>query len=93
MTEATTKLLAVVSEEGGGPWGTDKGLTDPDLLIGVQQERVEELKEKLNQTGREIARMSEFEEEEWDTTPERPKVDADISRSQISYATRSEWVP
>ena len=54
MTEATSKLLAAVSEAGGGPWGTDKELTEPDLLVwlGVQQDRVVELKEKLNQMGR-----------------------------------------
>ena len=50
MTEATTDLLAAVSEAGGGPWGTDKGLTEPDLLawLEVQQDWVEELKEKLD---------------------------------------------
>ena len=60
MTEATTKLLSGVSEAGGGPWGTVKELTEPDLLawLGVQQDRVEELKEKLYQRGREIARQS-----------------------------------
>ena len=63
MTEATTDLLAALSEAGGGPWGTDTGLTEPDLLVwlGVQQDRVEELKEKLDQRGREPARMAEFE--------------------------------
>ena len=50
MTEATTDLLAAVSEAGGGPWGRDTGLTEPDLLawLEVQQDWVEELKEKLD---------------------------------------------
>ena len=89
MTEATTKLLAAVSEAGGGPWGKDKGLTEPDLLVwlGLPHNRVQELKEKLNQRGREIARMAEFEEDKLYATPEHPEVNADISRSQISFET------
>ena len=89
MTEATTKLLAAVSEAGGGPWGKDKGLTEPDLLVwlGLPHNRVQELKEKLNRRGREIARMAEFEEDKLYATPEHPEVNADISRLQISFET------
>ena len=87
--EATIKLLVAVSEAGGGPWGTDTGLTEPDLLVwlGVHQDRVEELKEKLNRRGREIARMAEFEEDELNTAPERPEENSDISRRQVSFRT------
>ena len=87
MTEATTKLLAVVSEAGGGPWGADAGLTEPDLIVwlGVQQDRVEELKEKLNRREGEIARLAEVEEDESATAQERPEVNAAISRPQVSF--------
>ena len=51
MTEATTKLLTVVSEAGGGPWGPGSGLTEKDLTewLGVQEDRIDELKKKLVQ--------------------------------------------
>ena len=51
------------------------------MWLGVQQDRVEELKDKLNRRGREIARMAEFEEDELNTAPERPEVDADIKQT------------
>ena len=49
MTGATTKLLAVVSEVKGGPWKVGSGLTEKDVLerLGVQEDRVDELKEKI----------------------------------------------
>ena len=40
MTDATTKLLSVVSEAGGGPWSDSPGVTE-DLLsewLGVQED-------------------------------------------------------
>ena len=87
MTEATTDLLAALLETGGGPWGTDTGLTEPDLLawLGVQQDRVKELKEKLDRRGRELARMAEFEEDKSATAPEHPKENSDIRRLQVSF--------
>ena len=87
MTEATTKLLAVVSEAGGGPWGADAALTETDLIewLGVQQDRVDDLKEKLIQREREIARMAEVEEDGRATTLEPPERNAAISRPQVSF--------
>ena len=63
MAETTIKLLAAVTEAGGGPWGADAGLTEPVMIVwlGVQQDRVKELKEKLNRREREIARLAEVE--------------------------------
>ena len=60
MTEATTKVLAVVSEAGGGPWVADAGLMETDLIVwlGVQQDRVKDLKEKIIRREREIARLA-----------------------------------
>ena len=65
MTEATTKLLAAVSEAGGGPWGADSGLTEKDLIawLGVQEDRVDDLKEKLIRRKRELVRLEEVEED------------------------------
>ena len=47
MTDATTKLLSVVSEVGGGPWIDSPGLTE-DLLtvwLGVQEDRGDALRD------------------------------------------------
>ena len=49
MMDATTKLLSVVSEAGGGPWSNSPGLTK-DLLsiwLGVQEDRWDELRYKV----------------------------------------------
>ena len=55
ITEATTKLLMVLSEAGGGPWGANSGVTEMDLIdwLGVQEDRVDALKEKIIQRERE----------------------------------------
>ena len=54
MTDATTKLLSVVSEVGGGPWIDSPGLTE-DLLtewLGVQEDRGERLEGHSDQEAR-----------------------------------------
>ena len=50
MTEGTTKLLAVVSEVGGGPWDASPGLTEVLLTVWLwEQEDVgDDLKEKVD---------------------------------------------
>ena len=50
MTEATTKLLTVVSEVGGEPWEANPGLTEGILTVrlGEQEDRVDDLKEKVD---------------------------------------------
>ena len=48
MTDATTKLLSVVSEAGGGSWSDSPGITE-DLLsewLGVQEDRGDGLRNK-----------------------------------------------
>ena len=49
MTDATTKLLSVVSEAGGGPWINSPGVTE-DLLskwLGVQEDRGDGLRDTV----------------------------------------------
>ena len=64
MMEATTKLLSVVSEVGGGPWETSPGLTEGPLTVwmGEQEDRVDELKERIERKQGELARLAEVEE-------------------------------
>ena len=45
MMDATTKLLAVVSEVGGGPWDSSPGLTE---RLGEQEDRGDALKGKVD---------------------------------------------
>ena len=64
MMEATTRLLSVVSEVGGGPWEASPGLTERALTewMGEQEDRVDELRERLKQKQGELARLAEVEE-------------------------------
>ena len=64
MTEATTKLLAVVSEVGGGPWEVSPGLTEGALTVwmGEQEDRNDELKERLERKQGELARLAKVAE-------------------------------
>ena len=66
MTDATTKLLSVVFEVGGGPWIDSPGLTE-DLLtewLGVQEDRGDGLRDTVIRKQEELARLAELEEEE-----------------------------
>ena len=66
MTDATTKLLSVVSEVGGGPWIDSPGLTE-DLLtkwLGVQEDRGDGLRDTVIRKQEELARLAEVEEDE-----------------------------
>ena len=65
MMEATTRLLSVVSEVGGGPWEASPGLTERALTewMGEQEDRVDELKERIERKQGELARLEEVEEE------------------------------
>ena len=89
MTEATTKLLAVVSEAGGGPWGAGSGLTEKDLTewLGVQEDRVDELKEKLVQRERELIRLVEVEEDNQVPAIALPELDTAFRWSQVSFSS------
>ena len=65
MTDATTKLLSVVSEAGGGPWSDSPGLTE-DLLsewLGVQEDRGDGLRDTVIRKQEELARMEEAGED------------------------------
>ena len=64
MMEATTKLLAVVSEVGGGPWEASPGLTEGILTVwmGEQEDRVDDLKERIDRKQGEMARLVEVAE-------------------------------
>ena len=57
MTDATTKLLAVVSEVGGGPWDSSLGLTVGLLTdwLGEQEDRGDDLKEKVDRKQEELS--------------------------------------
>ena len=84
MTEATTKLLAVVSK---APWGADLGLTESDLIdwLGVQENWVDELTEKIIRRERELVRLVEVEEDEQVPAMERPTRDTVTSKAQVSF--------
>ena len=84
MTEATTGLLAVVSEVGGGPWEACPGLTEKALTdwLGEQEDRVEELKDRIDRKQRELARLEELEEEDLVPTTASPNLDAAFRFSQ-----------
>ena len=64
MTDATTKLLAVVSEVGGGPWDASPGLTEGLLTVwlGEQEDRGDDLREKVDRKQEELARLAEVAE-------------------------------
>ena len=65
MTDATTKLLSVVSEAGGGPWSDSPGVTE-DLLsewLGVQEDRGDGLRDTVIRKKEELARLEEVEED------------------------------
>ena len=60
MLEATIGLIAAVSEVGGGPWEASPGLTERALTnwMGEQEDRVEELKERIERKQRELIRLA-----------------------------------
>ena len=66
MMEATLGLIAAVSEVGGGPWEASPGLTARALTgwMGEQEDRVEELMERLERKRGELTRLAEVEEED-----------------------------
>ena len=78
MMEATTRLLSVVSKVGGGPWEASPGLTEKALTdwLGEQEDRVEELKERLERKQRELVRLAEVEEEDLVPAKAHPNLDA-----------------
>ena len=64
MTDATTKLLSVVSEAGGGPWIDSPGLSE-DLLtewLGAQEDRGDGLRDTVIRKQEELARLEEVVE-------------------------------
>ena len=64
MTDATTKLLALVSKVGGGPWDSSPGLPERLLAdwLGEQEDRGDALKGKVDRKQEELTRMAEVEE-------------------------------
>ena len=71
MREAITKLLAVVSEVGRGPWDASPGLTEGLLItwLGQQEDRGDDLKEKVDRKQDELARLVKW----WNQTFSNPK--------------------
>ena len=64
---ATTKLLSVVSEAGGGPWIDSPGLME-DLLtkwLGIQEDRGDGLRDTVIRKQEELARMEEVGEDDF----------------------------
>ena len=66
MTDATTKLLSVVSEAGGGPWVNGPGLTEYSLSkwLGVQEDRGDSLRDIVIRKQEVLARLVEVEEDD-----------------------------
>ena len=66
MVETTLRLLAAVSEMEGGTREASPGLTEGALTnwLGQQEDRVEELMERLDWKQRELTRLAEVEEED-----------------------------
>ena len=89
MTEATTKLLAVLSEVRGGPWEAGPELTEMALTdwLGEQEDRVDELKERLDRKQRELVRLEEVEEEDRVPTIAPPNLNAAFRFSQVSFGS------
>ena len=61
MTDATTKLLSVVSEVGGGPWIDSLGLTENLLTkcMGLQEDQGDSLRDTVIRKQEELARLAE----------------------------------
>ena len=89
MTEATTKLLVVVSEVRGGPWGGGSERTEEDLIkwLGVQDDRVDELQEKIVRRARELVRLAEVEGDDQRPAIARPKRDTAFGGCQVSVSS------
>ena len=67
MMDATTKLLSMVSEAGGGPWIDSTGLME-DLLtewLGIQEDRGDGLRDTVIRKQEELARMAEVVEDDF----------------------------
>ena len=84
MMEATTKLLAVVSEVGGGPWEASPGLTEGALTdwMGEQEDRVDELKERVERKQGELARLAEVAEADLVPDQTLPHLETDFRFNQ-----------
>ena len=84
MMEATTKLLAVVSEVGGGPWDASPGLTEGTLTVwmGEQEDRVDDLKERIERKQGELARLTEVAEADLVPDQAPPHLDTTIRFNQ-----------
>ena len=67
MRDATTRLISVVSEAGGGLWIDSPGLTEDSLSewLGVQEDRGDGLKDTVIKKKEELARMEEVEEDDF----------------------------
>ena len=67
MVEATLWLVAAVSEGEGGTWEASPGMTARALTswMDQQEDRVEELMERIERKRRELTRLAEVEEEDW----------------------------
>ena len=67
LERAVLRLLAVVTEEGGAQWEDSPELTERALVdwLGQQEDRAEELRERIERKQREVVRAAEVEGEEW----------------------------
>ena len=61
------RIIAVVTEEGGAQWEDSPELTERALVdwLGQQEDRAEELRERLERKQRELVRAAEVEGDEW----------------------------
>ena len=93
MTDATMKLLTVVSEVGGEPWDASPGLTEGLLPVwlGEKEDLGDDLREKVDRKPEELARLAEVAEANF-----LGPVGADLVAPQFFGSTRpgeatQEW--
>ena len=78
MTGATAVLLVAVQGSGREPWVAGLGTTEKALTdwLAEQEDRVEELKDRLERKQRELVRLEEVEEEDLVPAKAPPNLDA-----------------
>ena len=76
MTDATVRLISVVSAARGGPWRDTPGLTEDAVSewLGVQEDRGDKLRNKVIKKQEEFARIEEGGKMSSLAPPERGKV-------------------
>ena len=81
LERAVLRLLTVVTEEGGPQWEDSPELTERALVdwLSQQEDRAEELRERLERKQRELVRAAEVEGDEW--SPDKDQFNRGLSSS------------